>query len=77
MNESLLSHIAGKFVTDYENVANSSIKYMLNKYSSARTAVKNIAQIDPIPIQFKINKSCYRLDMIKSQVLDLLNESLK
>jgi len=52
MKESLLSHIAGKFVTDYENVANSSIAYMLNKYPSVITALKNITEIDHIPLNY-------------------------
>lgn len=52
MQESLLSHIASNFISEYENVANSSIAYLLNKYPTSRDVLKNILQIDDIPSYF-------------------------
>ena len=52
MKESLLSHIASKFISEYENVANSSISYLLNKYPSAREALKKALNINDIPIYY-------------------------
>ena len=49
MKHSLLSHIATNFISEYENVANSSIAYLLNQYDSARQALKNILEIDSVP----------------------------
>ncbi len=34
MEKSLLAHIAKNFISEYENVANSSIAYLLNEYKS-------------------------------------------
>jgi hypothetical protein len=42
MQKSLLTHIASNFISEYENVANSSIAYLLNEYPSARKVLKNI-----------------------------------
>jgi len=52
MQESLLSHIASNFISEYENVANSSIAYLLNKYPASREVLKNILQIDDAPSFF-------------------------
>ncbi len=52
MQESLLSHIASNFISEYENVANSSITYLLNKYPASRKVLKNILQIDDVPSYF-------------------------
>ena len=52
MQESLLSHIASNFISEYENVANSSIAYLLNKYLASRMVLKNILQIDETPSYF-------------------------
>lgn len=49
MQESLLSHITSNFITQYENVANSGMSYLLSKYSSARKVLQHILEIDPIP----------------------------
>ena len=49
MKNSLLSHIATNFISDYENVANSSIAYLLNQYDSARQALRNILEIESVP----------------------------
>ncbi len=52
MTKSLLSHIAGNFIAEYENVANSSVAYLLNKYQAARNALANILGIDPVPTYY-------------------------
>jgi hypothetical protein len=52
VQESLLSHIASNFISEYENVANSSITYLLNKYPASREVLKNILQIDDVPSYF-------------------------
>lgn len=52
MKKSLLSHIAQNFISEYENVANSSISYLLNEYPSARAALKNILHINNIPLYY-------------------------
>ena len=52
MQKSLLAHIASNFISEYENVANSSIAYLLNKYTSPREALKNILGIDEVPTHY-------------------------
>lgn len=52
MSKSLLSHIAGNFISEYENVANSSISYLLNEYQSARNALASILGIDSVPAYY-------------------------
>lgn len=42
MPSSLLAHIASNFTSQYENVANSSICYILNEYPVSRQALKNV-----------------------------------
>ena len=49
MQKSILSHIAGNFISEYENVANSSIAYLLNEYSASRTALKKLIEIEEVP----------------------------
>jgi len=49
MQESLLSHIASNFVSQYENVANSSVAYLLNKYPAARKVLQEMLHIKTIP----------------------------
>ena len=49
MEGSLLSHIAGKFIPQYENVANSSVCYLLNKYPAPRNVLKRILEFDSVP----------------------------
>ena len=66
MQESLLSYIASNFIKEYENVANSSIAYLLNKYVSARTALKVRLDINNIPSYYETElstKSNGRLDI--------------
>ena len=45
MQNSLLTHIASDFISEYENVANSSICYFLNEYSCARDVLKKVIDI--------------------------------
>ena len=52
MKESLLSHIASNFISEYENVANSSIAYLLNNYTAARIALKKVIRADHIPTYY-------------------------
>lgn len=49
MQKSLLSHIAGKFISEYENVANSSIAYLLNEYPASRVALKQLIEVEKVP----------------------------
>ena len=48
MHKSLLSHIAGSFISQYENVANSSIAYLLNNYNQARIALEKSLELHTI-----------------------------
>lgn len=52
MKQSLLSHIATNFISEYENVANSSIAYLLNQYDIARVALKNILVVESVPTHY-------------------------
>ena len=52
MQDSLLSHIASNFISQYENVANSSVAYLLNKYPAANDALQKIVNIDPMPSHY-------------------------
>lgn len=52
MQESLLSHIASNFISEYENVANSSIEYLLNNYTAARNALREALDIDDVPSHY-------------------------
>jgi len=52
MQKSLLAHIASNFISEYENVANSSIAYLLNNYSASQKALKNILGIDKAPTRY-------------------------
>jgi len=49
MQKSLLTHIANNFITEYENVANSSISYLLNSYPVACNALKYTLGVDSVP----------------------------
>ena len=42
MQKSLLTHIASKFISEYENVANSSVAYLLNEYSAGRSGISTV-----------------------------------
>ena len=53
MKTSLLSHIAGNFIREYENVANSSMAYILNTYPAARSALQHTLEIKGIPAYFE------------------------
>lgn len=53
MSKSLLSHIATKFIKEYENAANSSIAYLLNEYPAALAALQSYLNINEIPNNFE------------------------
>ena len=57
MQDSLLSYIASNFIREYENVANSSVAYLLNKYPSVRMALKRRLDINQIPNYFETEVS--------------------
>jgi len=48
----LLTHIASNFVSEYENVANCSIAYLLNTYPAARQALISILGIQNTPSEY-------------------------
>lgn len=52
MQKSLLAHIASNLISEYENVANSSVAYLLNEYPQARAALKSILDVDEVPIHY-------------------------
>ena len=52
MHKSLLAHIASNFISEYENVANSSIAYLLNEYSASQEALKNTLDVDKVPTYY-------------------------
>ncbi|HIP19019.1 MAG TPA: hypothetical protein EYG78_06770 [Sulfurovum sp.] len=52
MQESLLSHIASNFISQYENVANSSVSYLLNKYPAARKVLKELLNMSSVPTHY-------------------------
>ncbi len=52
MSKSLLSHIAGNFISEYENVANSSVAYLLNEYQAARAALAHVIEMDSVPYYY-------------------------
>jgi len=49
----ILSYIASNFISEYENVANSSIAYLLNEYPAARAALKDVLKMDEIPTYYE------------------------
>ena len=52
MRNSLLAHIASNFISEYENVANSSIAYLLNEYSTSQEALKSILNVTNVPTYY-------------------------
>lgn len=52
MQKSLLAHIASNFISEYENVANSSIAYLLNEYPASQVALQNILNVDNVPTHY-------------------------
>ena len=52
MQNSLLAHIASNFISEYENVANSSIAYLLNEYPASQEVLKSILGIENVPTYF-------------------------
>lgn len=57
MHNSLLAHIASNFTSEYENVANSSIAYLLNEYPASRIALKKLLNIDSVPAYYETELS--------------------
>lgn len=53
MQKSLLTHIASNFISEYENVANSSVAYLLNEYACARKVLKEIVKFDEVPNHYR------------------------
>lgn len=53
----ILAYIASNFISEYENVANSSIAYLLNEYPAAREALRNLLAIDEVPAYYKTELS--------------------
>lgn len=49
---SLLSHIAGNFISQYENVANSSVAYLLNRYPACRRALSRLIDANHVPANY-------------------------
>ena len=52
-HKSLLAHIASNFISEYENVANSSTAYLLNEYAAAREALRGLLEVSEVPHIFK------------------------
>ena len=52
MQNSLLAHIASNFISEYENVANSSIAYLLNEYPVSREVLKEVLKLDCAPTYY-------------------------
>ncbi|MBT3313640.1 MAG: hypothetical protein HN390_03405 [Anaerolineae bacterium] len=52
MKKSLLTHIASNFISEYENVANSSVTYLLNEYPQAQAALKSLLDIEKVPSHY-------------------------
>jgi len=66
MEGSLLAHIAGNFISQYENVANSSVAYLLNRYPAPRVALKKILSLDKVPANYMTElstRACGRPDI--------------
>jgi len=52
MQNSLLAHIASNFISEYENVANSSIAYILNEYPISQAVLKEVLNLDIAPTYY-------------------------
>lgn len=57
MRKSLLTHIASNFISEYENVANSSVAYLLNEYPKAQVALQNLLGLKKVPTHYVTEKS--------------------
>ena len=53
----VLSFIASRFISEYENVANAAIAHLLNGYQQARDSLKQILNIKEIPQYFELEVS--------------------
>lgn len=52
MQNSLLAHIASNFISEYENVANSGIAYLLNEYPASQEALKVVLGVENVPTYY-------------------------
>ena len=57
MQNTLLGHIASNFIQQYENVANSSVAYLLNHYPAARQALMATLKVEKVPTHFQTELS--------------------
>lgn len=48
----ILAYIASNFISEYENVANSSVAYLLNGYPAAQAALKSVLNVDNAPTYY-------------------------
>ena len=55
--KSILAHIAGGFISEYENVANSSIAYLLNEYPVSHNALKSVLDLDEVPTYYEAERA--------------------
>src|SRR5690606_18884730 len=60
METSLLSHIAMGFITQYENVANSGVCYLLNRYPAARSALAKVLSFETVPLRYMTERTSKR-----------------
>jgi hypothetical protein len=52
MQNSLIAHIASNFISEYENVANSGIAYLLNEYQASQEALKVVLGVENVPTYY-------------------------
>ena len=57
MPNSLLAHIASNFISQYENVANSSVCYLLNECEVVRKVLQSILDIETPPLHYETEES--------------------
>ncbi len=57
MPKSILAHIASGFIPEYENVANSSIAYLLNEYPVSHNALKSVLDLDEVPTYYETERA--------------------
>jgi len=53
----ILAYIASNFIAEYENVANSSVTYLLNEYPVARSALQNVLGVNNVPEYYQTELS--------------------
>jgi len=57
MPKSILAHIASGFIPEYENVANSSIAYLLNEYPVSHDALKSVLDLEEVPRNYETERA--------------------